>query len=194
MLHYFNARGFSLATLCLALITTDAIYNPENGVPIPGVWVADTIRVLLNVPDCFKNGTPLLDCHVRYHWFWWFGGSTEEVRKKEARGWYSAGVALDRIMVDAIRSNKVASPSVLDHAAFARLAGSKVANRIFGENPAGGVSFIVVSREFPRGYAYRIWSGHTAGDNPDTPRKEEGTTGKQIINTADIRSAAPWGK
>jgi len=80
-LAYFQARGFSLEALCLA-ITSPVHYDPETGKPLPvaiPAAVEDGNRTrkaiypdaklfmfVLSPPDCFKNGTPLLDCRVAY--------------------------------------------------------------------------------------------------------------------------------
>src|SRR4051812_47764569 len=62
MLRHFEARGFSLHTLCLAL-QSDLRYDSETGKQLPiavaarrtanGSWIATGPSLLLNVPDCF---------------------------------------------------------------------------------------------------------------------------------------------
>ena len=72
MLKHFEERGFSLRTLCLALQST-LRYDPGTGKQLPTAVAARRSRggnslestgseILLNVPDCFRNGTPLIDC------------------------------------------------------------------------------------------------------------------------------------
>jgi hypothetical protein len=92
----YTARGFSLNSLCLGLIS-EARFNPETGVRLatyvlfnrkqfqqnaqgrdfksltseefkaccsePGI-ISEELPIA--VPDCFKNGTPYLDCNWRY--------------------------------------------------------------------------------------------------------------------------------
>jgi hypothetical protein len=77
MLQHFESRGFSLPSLCLAL-QSSLRYDPETGKQLPLAVAAspgspgkqpepiDAYEVLLNVPDCFKNGTPLIDCRLDY--------------------------------------------------------------------------------------------------------------------------------
>lgn len=80
-LGYFQARGFSLETLCLAM-TSPVQYDPETGRPIPVAVPAfldrstnrkpiypsnNLFMFVLSPPDCFKNGTPFLDCKFTYH-------------------------------------------------------------------------------------------------------------------------------
>ena len=80
-LAYFQARGFSLEALCLAM-TSPVHYDPETGRPVPvaiPAVVDDTNRArkavypaaklfmfVLSPPDCFKNGTPRFDCRIAY--------------------------------------------------------------------------------------------------------------------------------
>jgi hypothetical protein len=72
MLKHFEERGFSLRALCLALQST-LRYDPGTGKQLPIAVAARRSRggnslepigseILLNVPDCFRNGTPLIDC------------------------------------------------------------------------------------------------------------------------------------
>lgn len=70
MLDHFKARGFSLASLCLALGST-ALFDPETGRALPRVVVTDAgnVEITLNFPACFKNAAPLADCRYRFvHW------------------------------------------------------------------------------------------------------------------------------
>jgi hypothetical protein len=57
----FRARGFSLEALCLAITSPWVQYNPETGRPL-----AVTREFLLEVPGCFKNGAPFLDCRFNF--------------------------------------------------------------------------------------------------------------------------------
>ena len=198
MLEHFKARGFSLETLCLGL-TTELAYNPESGARVPGVGLTQSspyYGVNLNLPDCFKNGTPLLDCRVRYHWFWRVGasGPLERAKADSAEFYAKKAATLDRMMKTLLQAGTRKLPTMLDRDLFGKLTNEEIADDIFGQNPPGGVDFIVVSKVFPRGYAYRIWTGHTAGDDPEEERKAEGTRGKQVLTSADMRTAVPWRK
>lgn len=85
-LNQYQARGFSLNSLCLALQSPLA-YDPETGQQLPSYMVADIEAVRqagptalqgefdvgvisealpLVVPDCFKRGLPFHDCKFRY--------------------------------------------------------------------------------------------------------------------------------
>jgi hypothetical protein len=77
MLRHFEARGFSLQSLCLAM-QSSLRYDPETGKQLPlavatrpgspgqPLEAIEDYEVLLNIPDCFKNGTPLIDCRRDY--------------------------------------------------------------------------------------------------------------------------------
>jgi hypothetical protein len=57
----FRARGFSLEAVCLAITSPWVQYNPETGKPLPV-----SKDFLFVVPDCFKSGTPFLDCEFNH--------------------------------------------------------------------------------------------------------------------------------
>lgn len=72
-LGHYRARGFSLMTLCMAMRADWMVYHPETGEALtiaalrrPGAKPADdspaSRHFLLDVPDCFRNGTPYSDC------------------------------------------------------------------------------------------------------------------------------------
>jgi hypothetical protein len=80
LLKHFEARGFSLRTLCLAL-DSSLRYDSGTGKQLPlalrarrsedgkSLLVSEATlsdEVVLNLPDCFKNGTPLIDCPRNY--------------------------------------------------------------------------------------------------------------------------------
>jgi hypothetical protein len=168
-------------------------YNPETGTPLPEVDVAYRHPILLNVPDCFKNGTPLLDCNIRYHWFWRDSDSEAE-KIREAKRWRTLGDKIDKAMKYAIRNRTVHEGDILLPAEFDKVFGASLASEVHGNNPPGGVEIIIVSSSLPNGYAYRLWTGHTAGDDPTDARVQEGTSGKRMVSSSDMRSAVPWGK
>src|SRR5262245_2546378 len=87
-----------------------------------------------------------------------------------------------------IAAGKVKPGDLLDLDAMTTLFGDALANGMYGQNPAGGISFIEISKDYPRGYAYRIWTGHTAGDAPG----ELDSAGKIILTSSDMKVAVPW--
>jgi hypothetical protein len=57
----FRSKGFSLEALCLAIASPWVQYHPETGKPL-----TVTKDFLLEVPECFKNGAPFLDCKFNF--------------------------------------------------------------------------------------------------------------------------------
>jgi esterase/lipase superfamily enzyme len=181
MLAYFQGRGFSLETLCLA-ITTRMRYDPESGVPLPSAKIGEYVWVHTNVPDCFKNGTPFLDCSIKYHWYW--RGS------EDAQAYHTEGVQIDAAMHKALDSG-VSLPQFLGKEDFAKLVDPNL--DVFGDSPEGGVEFIEVSHDLPRGYAYRIKTGLLAFDTTEEEqRQNDKKREKQTITTIDMKTAVPW--
>jgi hypothetical protein len=89
LLKHFEERGFSLRTLCLALQST-LRYDGGTGKQLPLAVAArrsggsnslipiEGGEILLNVPGCFKNGTPGIDCPYTYEWSYGNRTGTEE--------------------------------------------------------------------------------------------------------------------
>jgi hypothetical protein len=67
MLGHFKERGFSLEALCLAM-RSPLLHDSATGKALPLASVSGWGLLPLNVPDCFKNGTPFLDCTINYFW------------------------------------------------------------------------------------------------------------------------------
>jgi hypothetical protein len=80
LLGQMRAKGFTLETLCLGLMSTWVQYHVETGRPLT---IATTTRavpggdpdlrtrgvtVLLDIPNCLRNGTPYLDCTFNFEW------------------------------------------------------------------------------------------------------------------------------
>ena len=77
----YQARGFTLRTLCLGLISSIK-YHPETGARLATVQMADmgaltapdyigepgalSTELTVGLPDCFRRGLPLNDCDWRY--------------------------------------------------------------------------------------------------------------------------------
>lgn len=60
---HYSARGFSLSALCLAVSAGGWVhYDLETGKPLRVLYARPHDGYLLDVPDCFKNGVPFLDC------------------------------------------------------------------------------------------------------------------------------------
>lgn len=76
LLEAYRATGFSLMTLCLGLRAPWVSFHPETGKPLAIVGLRNaeagngeitTFRnYLMQVPTCFRNGTPYEDCKMNY--------------------------------------------------------------------------------------------------------------------------------
>lgn len=77
LLGHYRARGFTLMTLCMAMRADWMVYHPETGDALtiaalrrPGAKASDdspaSRHFLLDVPDCFRNGTPYSDCTFNF--------------------------------------------------------------------------------------------------------------------------------
>ena len=61
---HYKSRGFSLPAICLAARASWIRYDIETGKPLRVVN-----GFVVDIPDCFKNGTPLLDCEYNFEHF-----------------------------------------------------------------------------------------------------------------------------
>lgn len=93
LLNQFRSQGFSLASLCIGLASSQMAFDPETGNPLTRVQVkfardADTkgpeenfkkggipndgpsnlIALLTEIPPCLAKGAPYLDCTMKYSW------------------------------------------------------------------------------------------------------------------------------
>ena len=70
----YLARGFSVRTLCLAMVS-GMTHHPETGARLATIIAADVTdpaspnvsdQIMVEVPDCFRRGLPLTDCAIRF--------------------------------------------------------------------------------------------------------------------------------
>jgi hypothetical protein len=181
----FKARGFSLQALCLAITSPWITYDPETGKPLTVV----SQGYLLQVPDCFRNGTPFLDCKMNFDTT---GGTAPEareralqvdaaVRKIIANGGYASECSCDDVRwlkdfnkFSFRRACRVDSAPVC----MERMSHGKVRSGSFvfeedgysfenvptkGATDYGGFD---ISPQFSRGYVYRIGSPEGDDDQP----------------------------
>ncbi|MER9018976.1 hypothetical protein [Mesorhizobium sp. M0898] len=157
MLAHFKQRGFSLATLCLA-ITTPMTIDLATGIDLPWLALSKSAAysewvVLLNVPDCFRNGTPLLDCPVNFDWYWpTLPGDSDPTSYR------SDGELIDE-RVKKFMAQRSISNVVIDSQEY----DEKFGEAFFGKE-LQHIDFVAVSKSFIRGYAYRLHTNHDAGD------------------------------
>jgi esterase/lipase superfamily enzyme len=159
LLNHFEKRGFSLGTLCLA-ISAPMNTDPDTGKDIPNVSAIEegAYHILLNVPDCLKSGTPLIDCRIREHWYW--GALLDN--PKTAKGYADIGRELDRLMKDGVNSGKI-SEGILSGQELDKLWRSSALLSRFDRLLY--IGFCDVGRKYPRGYACAL-STKTELDGP----------------------------
>jgi hypothetical protein len=76
---HYRARGFSLSALCLAVSSGGWVkYDVETGKPLR---LANGL--LIDIPDCFKNGAPFLDC--TYNFEHTFGLKVRDAERQDVR-------------------------------------------------------------------------------------------------------------
>jgi esterase/lipase superfamily enzyme len=159
MLRHFEKRGFSLSTLCMA-ITAPMGMDPETGNAIPFVALLEgglVDSVLLNVPDCFKNGTPLLDCRIRYHWFW--GRVRDDDPRKVEKDYADTGRILDDFIRRGINSGKL-KEGILDGKELEDFWESSGIPVELGMT----IRFCEIGRKYSRGYACALDTRTVRGD------------------------------
>jgi hypothetical protein len=151
MLAAFQARGFTLESLCLGL-ASDFRFDPNSGKPMPFASLPDKSLVPLNLPNCFGRAVPFLDCN----WSWeHFGGSKIDEREKASR----RGVGET---VDAIARNHINSKGYTG--TFSPYATYGKPGNIFG-NSSIMLKLATFSKALPLGYGYAFQ--HPEGDDPE---------------------------
>jgi hypothetical protein len=147
MLTHFKARGFSLESLCLAL-SSHMRFDMETGKQLPLALLtgSDSVEVPLNFPDCFKGGTPYLDCRQEYEANW--GTKLKKSQQAEER--------------------ETARKEDADFRAY--IAHKNVSGRFSIEDLGRGIfdsgyEWILASKVLPRGYGYALHGPE--GDDPE---------------------------
>jgi hypothetical protein len=197
---HFARRGFTLETLCLALGNNLVTLDPETGTPLPFANPTTDMHghIPLNIPDCFRNGTPLLDCEMYFHWFWGSANYSErptraefEAEKEHYRG---VGRRLDAHMKRLMGARAIAKP-LLEYEDYEALVGKEAAEDAFTPGaPGRGVGYIAVSPTLPRGYAYTLTAGTVAGDDHAVDTTNLSAEAKKRIASVRLTLAAPWNK
>jgi hypothetical protein len=183
----FRSRGFSLEALCLAIVSPWVQYSPETGQPLT---VSE--EFLLEVPGCFKNGVPFLDCKVSFDHssgLKWTTKAQHEIRARAAAvdlavrrvisgGRYATQCGCEDVRWDRIQETLSpgascridAAPACLERMTRQKYRTGSLVPEIngFGFEGVGGTDYgnFDISPRLPRGYAYQI--GHPEGDD-DTP-------------------------
>ena len=125
---------------------------------------AVTEELPLVVPDCFKNGTPYLDCSWKFGWQ--TGRPISAATQKAAKEF---GLALDAQVRDALASGKPVRAEKSGRAGYLDVSGHWLGAPLYDGQPdtvipsdelakrgAVRLTFGVFSRALPRGYGYAI--------------------------------------
>jgi esterase/lipase superfamily enzyme len=160
MLRHFESRGFSLNTLCMAL-TAPMHMDLETGNVVPYVEMLEGLHehvIILNVPDCFKNGTPLLDCRIRYHWYW--GRQSHEDPRRIENEYIGIGRELDNLIRGGISSGQFKERMLSDQ----ELSDLWESSKVFIYELGMTIRFCEINRKYPRGYACALDTQTVRGD------------------------------
>ena len=158
---HYRQRGFTLTTACLALTTLMA-RDVETGVALPTIQYAMYGLIPLNIPNCFKNGTPFFDCKINYDPYW---PGDAKYDAGAAKDYKKIGIALDR----AANSSKLSRVLCKQNEDWLeKVVGAEGANLLY--NGAIHLDAFTCSSELPRGYAYRFRIQTTRGDPKGSDR------------------------
>ncbi|MGE0024306.1 MAG: hypothetical protein AB7S70_11820 [Hyphomicrobium sp.] len=145
MLRHFEARGFTLVSLCLGL-SGATVFDPETGKQLPVAHVTDAeFEVVLNLPDCYRNGKPNHDCEFRYSH--WEGAKFDPEEVKNSAG---VSAETDTMVRSYIKTRRVTGRfdiEALGHGVF-----------------DSTYSYFLATRALPRGYGYALHGGE--GEDP----------------------------
>ena len=190
----FKRRGFSIEAMCLGLVS-ETHFDPASGRRLPTyilidrALIKDNLRQFgkivepgavsdelpLDLPDCFKNGTPYTDCQFS---FGRISGKTLTAAQTDA--YKRLGAAIDKAM--AVKIRDIAPPEEFfgqdpDDAlikGFRHTSGYSLLSEIEGGIPDdlkeySSASIWLRSNSLTRGYGYGLDADGAAGPsaNPD---------------------------
>jgi len=168
LLAHFKAQGFTLETVCLAF-SSNMRFDPETGRRLPLAFLPE-IRdgsdneFPLNVPLCFRNGIPYLECDYKFHSYW--GGKLSVQEVAEHRQSAQEMDALLRNFIQQYRPVGVFWRQGMNQSRFPRWFSSNSEYELFLSSPV-----------LPRGYGYALHGPE--GDDPETEDVNLGTYRKK---------------
>jgi hypothetical protein len=187
----FRSRGFSLQALCLAITSPWIQYHVETRKPL-----MSTMDFLLEVPECFKNGTPFRDCRFTFDIFGMrltdkdqqrfrtLAGTVDDaVQRDLLNGRYKTQCRCEDMQWDAsLKMVKFASlaycrvdvaPPCLEQMSRGAYRAGSLVEEVTGEKfdavPREGAIYygaFDISPRLPRGYAYRLHAPEGDDDSP----------------------------
>jgi len=202
---YFQKQGFTLDTLCLALTTRRVHIHPETGkvLPIAKAYSFVSDSLMLHPPACFRNGAPLRDCRIFFHWFWGYVGEGNYVGDKikptlqqfqdEAANWKAISELLESTISRMIAENNEEQIRWIDFESVSDFAGEDIAETIFKPYvPAGTTSGIIVDERFPLGFAYKLTAGTNGGDIEEVDLSALSEDVSENMTSTNVEAGVPW--
>ena len=209
----FRPKGFTVQSVYLGLVS-ETRYDPETGRRLPTYIITDekliasdlrqygeiatigavTEELPLDLPDCFRNGTPYSDCKFRY------GRKTGKVLSAAETDIYAQlGAALDkriRALMGA-RGSKSGNEFYGDDGDFAK-GFRKIADYLYADLIGevderllrySSASFWARSASFPRGYGYALDADGGAAPSVNAATLKTVTDGlsKSQISVEELR-------
>jgi hypothetical protein len=188
----FISRGFSVQSACLGLVSGGNRYDPETGRRMPTYvifdkqgmeearrrgdrtfpddWISEELP--LDLPDCFKNGTPYTDCVFRFD-----RATGKMLTPAETNMFARLGMAIDRELrkqteTTGLEAEFYNSDEDEFIAGFRKPEGGfadyvfadpKLRRLLFGKKGYSNGSFWARSASLPRGYGYALDADGSAG-------------------------------
>ena len=216
-LQRYKARGFTLNSLCLALVS-GIRFDPETGKRLPTYIFGDfvelkkqikkysgvepgivTDQLPLGIPDCFKEGTPYSDCKMN------FDPRTGKQHKASTVAFYAE---LGQQIEGDFKKNKAEGrwkspcieddsrdcyreteirPGIIGYLARAWWPREKYPSA----NPESWQhqTFFTVSPKLPKGFGYALYADGAAGSDPEAETLESAQSGSAYATSAEIASA-----
>ena len=160
-LAHFQARGFSLESLCLG-ISSHIHFDPETGRQLPLVHLPElgdsrNANIPLNLPDCFRNGVPFLECNVKYDTWEFYRLKPDEIDRRSA-------IKLDAMVRHFIESRQFSGAFQIQ----------ALGQGIFDSR----YEWLLASPALERGYGYALHGPE--GDDPESEEVDLSTYRKKI--------------
>ena len=213
LLRHYQAKGFSLNSLCMALVS-GIRFDPETGAQLPTYIVVDekSLRQMgfaeagviseelpLDVPACFSRGVPYSDCTFNYH------PQTGVKLGAETTNWYkAAGETIVASLRQELSTGHFASEctcaQVEANAAECRLekhgackgsqfiAGDLAVEYVSFRAPQEAwVGFYDISPALPLGFGYALYADGAAGPSSAAGSDQLALSGKNRATKAKIQ-------
>lgn len=216
----FKSRGFTVESMCLGLLSQTR-YDPETGRRLPTYIYVDTDQLArslredpaglgadavdeeapLDLPDCFKNGTPYIDCVFRFGRLTGKALTPAETATYAKLGagidkWANAQIATGNVIADQVEDCDGVRPC--EELGFKRMDPAPVSEsgdvgidaadseRLYRYSSA---QHWVRSSKLPRGYGYVLdWEGALdSGASADTVKAAMDNLSKPQINVEELR-------